>query len=72
METASKYEDNPLKTEILIITTQVLVRTSQETHYVSTTETNLLKLFRVKIVVYCENDTKHKYIQWAKCKGLAC
>jgi hypothetical protein len=36
-----------------------LVRTSQETHYVSATETNRLMLFRETIAVYCENHTEH-------------
>jgi hypothetical protein len=35
------------------------VRTSQETHYVSTTKTNRLMLFREIIAVYCENRTEH-------------
>jgi translation initiation factor IF-1 len=35
------------------------VRTSQETHYVSSTETNRLMLFRKTIAVYCENHTEH-------------
>jgi hypothetical protein len=35
------------------------VRTSQETHYVSTTETNRLMLFGEIIAVYCENHTEH-------------
>jgi hypothetical protein len=35
------------------------VRTSQETHYVSATETNRLMLFREIIAVYCENRTEH-------------
>jgi hypothetical protein len=32
------------------------VRTSQETHYVSTTKTNRLMLFREIFAVYCENE----------------
>jgi hypothetical protein len=35
------------------------VRTSQETHYVSATETSCLMLFKEKIAVYCETRTKH-------------
>jgi hypothetical protein len=35
------------------------VRTSQETHYVSTTKPNLLMLFEETVAVYCENHTKH-------------
>jgi hypothetical protein len=34
------------------------VRTSQETHYVSTTETNRLMLFGETFAVYCENHTE--------------
>jgi thioredoxin-related protein len=37
-----------------------VVLTSQETHYVSTTETNQLLIFRQKkTAVYCEKHTKH-------------
>jgi hypothetical protein len=36
-----------------------IVRTSQETHYVSATETNRLMLFRETVAVYCENHTEH-------------
>jgi viroplasmin and RNaseH domain-containing protein len=35
------------------------VRTSQETHYVTATETNRLMLFRETVAVYCENHTGH-------------
>jgi thioredoxin-related protein len=35
------------------------VRTSQETHYVSATETNRLMLFGETVAVYCENNTEH-------------
>jgi hypothetical protein len=38
------------------------VRTSQETHYVSTTKPNRLMLFRETVAVYCENHTEHKYV----------
>jgi hypothetical protein len=37
----------------------ISVRTSQETHYVSTTKPNRLMLFREIIAVYCENHTEH-------------
>jgi translation initiation factor IF-1 len=33
--------------------------TSQETHYVSTTEPNRLMLFGETVTVYCENHTEH-------------
>jgi hypothetical protein len=32
---------------------------SQKTHYVSTTETNRLIMFRETVAVYCENHTEH-------------
>jgi hypothetical protein len=35
-------------------------RTSQETHYLSHTETNRLMLFGVTVAVCCENHTEHK------------
>jgi hypothetical protein len=35
------------------------VRTSQETHYVSATETNRLMLFGETVLVYCENHVGH-------------
>jgi hypothetical protein len=35
------------------------VRTSQETHYISTTKPNLLMLFRETVAVYFENHTEH-------------
>jgi hypothetical protein len=35
------------------------VRTSQETHYVSTTKPNRLMLFRETVAVYCENHMEH-------------
>jgi hypothetical protein len=35
------------------------VCTSQETHYVSTTEPNRLMLFGETVAVYCENHTEH-------------
>jgi hypothetical protein len=38
---------------------KVLVRTSQETHYVSATETNRLMLFGETVAVCCENHMEH-------------
>jgi hypothetical protein len=35
------------------------VRTSQETHYVSSTKPNRLMMFRETVAVYCENHTQH-------------
>jgi hypothetical protein len=35
------------------------VRTSQETHYISTTKPNWLMLFGETDAVYCENHTEH-------------
>jgi thioredoxin-related protein len=35
------------------------VRNSQETHYVSATETNRLILFKETVAVYCESHTEH-------------
>jgi translation initiation factor IF-1 len=35
------------------------VRTSQETHHVSVTESSRLMLFRETVAVYCENHTEH-------------
>jgi hypothetical protein len=35
------------------------VRTSQETHYVSTTKPNRLMLFEETVAVYCEKPTDH-------------
>jgi hypothetical protein len=37
------------------------MRTSQETHYLSDTETNRLMLFGETVGVYCENHTEHTY-----------
>jgi hypothetical protein len=42
-----------------IIYNKKSVRTSQETHYVSTTKTNRLMLFKETVTVYCENHTEH-------------
>jgi hypothetical protein len=36
------------------------VHTSEETHYVSTTEPSLLMLFGKAFVIYCENRTKFR------------
>jgi hypothetical protein len=36
-----------------------LVRTSQETHYISATKSNQLILFGETVAVYCENHTEH-------------
>jgi hypothetical protein len=38
---------------------KIPVRTSQETHSVSTTEPNRLMLFGETVAVYCENRTEH-------------
>jgi hypothetical protein len=46
----------PLKSEIIY---KNPVRASQETHYVSATESNRLMLFREIIAAYCENHTEH-------------
>jgi hypothetical protein len=35
------------------------VRTSQETHHFSATQTNRLMLYRETVAVYCENHTEH-------------
>jgi hypothetical protein len=35
------------------------VRTSQETHYISTTKLSRLMLFGEIIAIYCENHTEH-------------
>jgi hypothetical protein len=35
------------------------VRTSQETHYISTTKPNRLMLLGETVAVYCENHTEH-------------
>jgi hypothetical protein len=39
---------------------QNAIRTSQESHYVSATEPNLLMLFRETVVVYCENHLRYR------------
>jgi hypothetical protein len=39
------------------------VRTSQETHYVSASETSRLMLFGETVAIYCENHTEHTQIQ---------
>jgi thioredoxin-related protein len=35
------------------------VRTSQETHFISASQTKRLMLFRETVAVYCENHTEH-------------
>jgi hypothetical protein len=47
----------PFKTGFTVYTNSV--RTSQETHYVSTTEPNRLMLFSETVAVYCENHMEH-------------
>jgi hypothetical protein len=49
---------NPLKI-VFTFLYKNSVHTSQETHYFSATETSRLILLRQRIVVYCENHTKH-------------
>jgi hypothetical protein len=49
-------EQNGLKS---INTTRQIPRTSQETHYISATETNRLMFYRETVAVYCENRTDH-------------
>jgi hypothetical protein len=39
--------------------TDCRLRTSQETHNISTTEPNRLMLFGETVAVYCENRTEH-------------
>jgi hypothetical protein len=43
--------------KVLIYTNPI--RTSQKTHYVSTTRPNRLMLFWETVAVYCENHTEH-------------
>jgi hypothetical protein len=51
---------NPLTTEFLLNNIYInSVSTSQETHYVSATESNWPVLFTETIAVYSENHTKH-------------
>jgi hypothetical protein len=50
---------NHLKTEFLPNDIKNPVRTSQETHYVSTTKLNRLMLFGETVAVYCDNHTEH-------------
>jgi hypothetical protein len=56
-----------MKTEAphLIITNPVC--TSQETHYISTTEHNRLMLCGETVAVCCENCTEHTDTLWAVC-----
>jgi hypothetical protein len=51
---------NPSRTEIHLIIYKHTVRTSQETHLFSATNTSQLMLFREMVAVYCENQMKHK------------
>jgi hypothetical protein len=49
------------------------VRTSQETHYVSTTKPNRLMLFRERVAVYYESHTKHiNILRGAECRVFLC
>jgi hypothetical protein len=45
------------------------VRTSQETHYVSSTKPNRLMLFGETVAVYCENHRETDTF-WAECGAL--
>jgi hypothetical protein len=45
------------------------VRTSQETHYVSATETNRLMMFKEAVAVYCENHTEHTNLTLCRAEG---
>jgi hypothetical protein len=53
-----------------------IVRTSQETHYVSARETNQLVLFEEIVAVYCEKHTEHtdalcgQNIELFKCQSI--
>jgi hypothetical protein len=47
------------------------VRTSQETHYVSTTKPKRLMLFRETVAVYCENHTKHTDTLLGRLQGFS-
>jgi hypothetical protein len=55
--------------ELLTIYTNP-VRTSQETHYVSTTKPNRLMLFGETVAVYCENYTEHTNTLWTEWRVL--
>jgi hypothetical protein len=48
------------------------IRTSQETHYVSATETNRIMLFGETVAVYHENHTEHRYTVGAECTLFQC
>jgi hypothetical protein len=48
-----------INVEFLLNKIQNPVHISQETYYVSATETNRLMLFRETVGVYCENHTGH-------------
>jgi translation initiation factor IF-1 len=63
METVAVYCENHTEhTDTLCGQNAVyinLVRTSQETHYISTTKPIRLMLFMETVAVYCENHTEH-------------
>jgi hypothetical protein len=42
------------------------VRTSQGTHYVSSTKPSRLMLFRETVAVYCQNHTEHTDTMYGK------
>jgi hypothetical protein len=46
------------------------VRTSQETHYVSATETNRSVLFGETVSVYCENHMEHTNTLWVEYRNF--
>jgi translation initiation factor IF-1 len=46
------------------------VRTSQETHYISATETNRLILFGETVAVYCENHMEHNNTLCGQMQGF--
>jgi hypothetical protein len=48
------------------------IRTSQETHYVSATESKELILLVEAISAYCENHKKHKCTLLAESRDLLC
>jgi hypothetical protein len=55
-ETVPVYCENHTEHRYTVLS----VRTSQETHYNSTTEPNSLMLFAETVAVYCENHMVHK------------
>jgi translation initiation factor IF-1 len=48
------------------------VRTSQETHHVSATETYRLILFKETVAVYCENNTEYTDTVCGQSRELCC